>query len=88
MLACLSLVVFVSFPPAYPAGPVHHEWHHHTFCERGIDMWDKPRIDNPDFMPGECELAANQYLLLLQMAGVLPGSRDVIQYQATCTTTI
>lgn len=85
MLACLHLLVFVSFPLPLSAGQaVQHEWHYHTFCEpRAIT--DVPLADSP---LTECELAANMYLYQLQIAGILPGSKDVMQYKATCTTTI
>lgn len=84
MLACVALSIFVNFSPLMPGGPVRHEWHHHTFCE--------PRSISPDLMTqagiSECELVANDYLYLLQMAGTLPGSRDVISYRVTCTNQI
>ncbi len=81
MLACISLVVLVSIPEF--TGEVNHEWHRVTLCQPGSLFTDER-------MPGEghsrCELVANEYIEQLQHAGVLPGSRSVISYKATCTT--
>ncbi len=81
MLACISLVVLVSLPEF--TGEVNHEWHNHTFCQPGSILTE-------EVIPGirftSCEIAANEYIEQLQHAGILPGSRSVISYKATCTT--
>lgn len=83
MLACLALTVLVSLPD-----PMHqritHEWHTARFCEQGY-LPDVPYMEG-DRSP--CEYAANSYIALMQHAGILPGSRDVISFRATCTNTI
>lgn len=83
MLACLALTVLVSLPDTMHKR-VTHEWHRATFCEPGY-LPDTPYAAG-DRSP--CEYAANGYVTLMQDAGILPGSRDVISYRVTCTNTI
>lgn len=78
MLACIALTILVSLPdPMHQR--VHHEWHSYKFCQPGY-LPDVPYTMGKSL----CELAANEYLYDLQMAGILPGSKDVISYRATC----
>ncbi len=84
MLTCIALTIFVNFPPHMPTDQVRHEWHQHTFCEpRGISDVPATTIDK-----SACEVAANEYIFSLQLAGVLPGAKELIQYKAVCTNVI
>lgn len=80
MFACIFLTVFVNLPPPMPGGQVHHEWHHYQFCEAGKELRDV----GAGMEPSACVIAANEYLFSLQMAGILPGAKEAIQYKATC----
>jgi hypothetical protein len=85
MLACIALTIFINYPPPMADGKAHHEWQWHQFCEAGRELRDVPASS---MEPSACAVAANQYLFALQMAGELPGARNIIQYKAVCTTTI
>lgn len=75
-MSCIFLIILAS---PFNMGHVEHEWHNYTFCEQDVFLRDKSEA---------CDIAANQYIWQLQMAGILPGASEVIRYSAKCTTEI
>lgn len=84
MLTCIALTVLVTWPPVPPLSERVYEKYSYTFCERGY-LSD---TEYPSQQHTACEIAANTYLEVLQLAGVLPGSKEIVTYRVTCYNTI
>ncbi len=78
MMACIILTaVAVLAPP----NEVQHEWVSVRVCEAGA-FW--PDIPYAGQLHTVCEKVASDYIVSLQVGGVLPGAREVITYKARC----